>query len=123
MNIFDMSLDELRLAVEELRRYPAALQECEAEVKRLQAIVDKLPKTADGVPVVPGMNCYFRSHPHGTTHKDAGVVCVTLSYDGDNYEAFLRDGNGDEWWAILPEEVYSTREAAQAAKETDGGQN
>lgn len=26
-----------------------------AEVERLQAIVDKLPKTADGVPVVPGM--------------------------------------------------------------------
>lgn len=27
-----------------------------AEVERLRALVDKLPKTADGVPVVPGVD-------------------------------------------------------------------
>ena len=31
-----------------------------AEIERLQAIVDKLPTTADGVPIVPGMRVYFR---------------------------------------------------------------
>lgn len=30
------------------------------EIKQLQAIVDRLPKTKDGVPVVPGMVLYLR---------------------------------------------------------------
>ena len=28
------------------------------EIERLQAIVDRLPKTADGVPIVPGMDVF-----------------------------------------------------------------
>lgn len=30
-----------------------------AEIERLRAIVDKLPRTADGVPITPGMIVYY----------------------------------------------------------------
>ena len=31
----------------------------DAKIAALQAVVDKLPKTADGVPIVPGMSTYM----------------------------------------------------------------
>jgi hypothetical protein len=34
------------------------LQQMVDEIKRLQTIVDALPKTRDGVPIVPGMKVY-----------------------------------------------------------------
>ena len=68
------------------------------EVKRLQAIVDKLPTTADGVPVVPGMMLYLpRSAYMGRAMFHAnGFVC----------------GNGGP----LCGQCYSTRKAAEAAE-------
>ena len=125
IEVLEAAIEKLEAEVERLKRLTATyvadaganIDKLEAEVERLQAIVDKLPKTADGVPVVPGMNCYFRSHPLGMIHKDAGIVSVGRSRDGESYEVFLRDDNGDEWWAILPEEVFSTREAAEEAGE------
>jgi hypothetical protein len=76
-----------------------------AEVERLQAIVDKLPKTADGVRVVP--------------HVDI----VWAIYNG-------RIGNrhwyrGDQNWVygefshhtVRVDKCYSSREAAEAAKD------
>jgi len=62
------------------------------EVHRLQAIVDKLPKTADGVPVVPGDIAY-------TT--DGRSMRINTSASGH-----------------VISDCYSTREAAEAAKET-----
>ena len=41
------------------------------EIKGLREVVAKLPKTADGVPVVPGMTCYtpaLPSKPHAERH-------------------------------------------------------
>ncbi len=35
----------------------------------LQAIVDKLPKTADGVPIVPGMRVYHRDWKGNVTDE------------------------------------------------------
>ena len=68
----------------------------QAEIDRLQAIVDKLPKTADGVTMVPGMR-----------------VWTFATADGPVYEVeigYLRLGG-------TYSHVYSTREAAVAAKE------
>lgn len=66
----------------------------------LEAIVAKLPKTADGVPVVPGDELWYR--------RSRGwlVVAETVgSYD---------DHNGDSHTVSL-EQCYSTREAAEKA--------
>ena len=42
-----------------------AYAKLKAEVKRLRAIVDKLPLTADGVPVVPGMEVVWLGESGG----------------------------------------------------------
>lgn len=76
-----------------------------AEIERLRAIVDKLPKTADGVPMTPGMNVYslhwfqpWRITGFNTTSDgEAGVIYFGVGFD-----------------AIGP--WYSTLEAAQQAK-------
>lgn len=85
-----------------------ALREQEkSRADRLQAIVDRLPKTADGVPIVPGMKVWFqRSRNHGWE--------VTAELVGGYYQS-----NGD--WSCIDFDGdgardYSTREAAEAAK-------
>lgn len=77
------------------------IQECRHEIKRLSSIVDKLPKTADGVPVIPRIDKVF------------------WRFDGGKRERVV-----DSKWRVLPigggaseplVECYSTREAAQEA--------
>lgn len=53
--------------------YPAL----RAYVRGLEEVVGKLPKTADGVPIVPGMqlwdeNGYYAGHPTGVMWTDTG---------------------------------------------------
>jgi hypothetical protein len=68
------------------------------ERDRLQAIVDRLPKTADGVPVVPGQFIYA---------SDGKAVMMLRYAENDGRMAY-------------PEVCYSTREAAVAAREGAG---
>ncbi len=71
-----------------------AAKQMRAERDRLQTIVDKLPKTADGVPVVPGIKVWHRDYL-GVVTEEAGV-----------------------WKPPFPGLLvccYSTREAAEAA--------
>lgn len=88
-------------------RHLALLIEERQRSERLQAIVDRLPKTADGVPIVPGGD-YWSNNDRGTfqwsvveLHQTAasgtfhGSPCVYESYD----------------------ECYSTREAAEKARQ------
>jgi hypothetical protein len=79
----------------------------EAENAKLRAIVAKLPKTADGVPVVPGMNLWELSthqYPMHTEQFIEEVVSISQPRGfGGSPNAFCR--------------CYSTREAAEAAKE------
>ena len=80
--------------------------------KRLQAIVDKLPKTADGASVVPGMTVWY----HDWLYK-SGEDSPLL----DEIVVMSRPqvwGSPEEWTAC-----YSTKEAAEAAgKEAKDGQ-
>lgn len=78
------------------------LAEQDAEIKRLRAIVDKLPKTADGVPVVPGDDLW--SHYY---NEVIGVKMPWLAV-GPN-----EDGRGQTGYD--PARCFSTREAAIAA--------
>lgn len=72
------------------------------EIERLQSIVDKLPKTADGVPVTPRMQVWCKT-PVG------GVEALKLPHA--NSEESIRSGFG---WVRLYQ-CYSTREAAESA--------
>ena len=90
-----------------------------AEITRLRAIVERLPKTADGVPVTPGMLVW-----DGTS--------LTQTYDdGSPYTGFRVNRVGSEIaftrqrksWVdveglgeITTDNLYSTRAAALAAK-------
>lgn len=72
------------------------------ERDELRAIVDKLPKTADGVPVVPGRDfVYWRYDSEGRRWHVLNRLMV-LPVGGGASEPLS--------------ECYSTREAAEAAK-------
>ena len=77
------------------------------EINSLQAIVDKLPKTADGVPVVPGMVLYSSQFICG--HFRHPEIVVSLHPYADEHVSGWMSG------ALGEEELYSTREAAEAA--------
>jgi hypothetical protein len=100
------------------------------ELTRLQAVVERLPKTADGVPVTPGMRVWhcarhrFGPKGGGENYKHEGLdvrmpkpYCLGEHcwYDGCQSD----DGGGRhcEW-----SECYSTREALEAAEAAKGGE-
>ena len=64
------------------------------EIERLQIIVDKLPTTADGVPIVPGQRVYFRCG----TCDGAVESMIPINSVSDH----------------MSKTFYSTREAAEA---------
>ena len=75
-----------------------------AECDKLKAVVEKLPKTADGVPVVPGMTLYSSDSP--------------WDYEvGMKYRGGRPSGSGpQEWITISPMYWYSSSAAAEAAR-------
>ena len=77
----------------------------EAELERLRAIVDKLPRTADGVPVVPGMEVYYPIRS-GTRQGEILQQWVNDSLDVTPCRSTNR---------VAIYSWYSTREAAEAA--------
>jgi hypothetical protein len=83
--------------------------------EELQAIVDKLPKTADGVPVVPGMRLWSRSM--WCVQPMEVVSLDDLSSDWPatvRMEGASNDGQASTYrWHV--QACYSTREAAEAA--------
>ena len=81
------------------------LEELADEIERLQAIIDKLPKTADGVPVVPGMRLW-------SSYNNGRDVTGFSTCDGRLVEIIFKDGFDRCTWAH-----YSTREAVQKARE------
>jgi len=58
VEVLDHLTDSEPLTNSEADDITSVLDKAAKEIKRLQAIVDKLPKTADGVPITPGMNLY-----------------------------------------------------------------
>jgi hypothetical protein len=73
------------------------------QLAEAQAIIDKLPKTTDGVPVWPGMVVWYLFR---------GIPYSTLAL------AFTKNGRVMSYAGGWTEGVYSTREAAEAAGET-----
>jgi hypothetical protein len=73
--------------------WAACWQKQQVEIERLRAIVDRLPKTADGVPVTPGMTLWGAGGGYGIQINRVGP-----------YRTYPL--------------MYSTREEAEAAQET-----
>lgn len=87
----------------DLHTHHRLLAKRDAEIERLRATVDRLPKTADGVPVTPGMECWYRS-------CGGRVVSFQISDWGDIATDW--DDSGPRY--------YSTRAAAREAAGGDG---
>ena len=78
------------------------------EIARLQAIVERLPKTRDGVPVVPGSSRVWRINKHGESEESVNWIGWGAT--------FMSDSNDSPYWPTWsPDKCYSTREAAEAA--------
>ena len=99
------------LATDWIRLRPEA-EDALAEIKRLRAIVDKLPRTADGVPVVDGMELFRRDRfsANDIMPASAKTDAYWVTHDGqhvvDDSKTF-----------------FSTREAAEVeAVEAAGGE-
>jgi len=76
----------------------------EAKLKDADAIIDKLPKTADGVTIVPGMIVYHPDH-----------LCNRTLYS-QLFISFPRKAHsGDHDFIALIQDCYSTWELAEAA--------
>lgn len=78
-----------------------------SDIEELQAIVDKLPKTADGVPITIGTRLWVWD-------TDIGCYQVRESVRLISATAVSLDGHNT---ANSASTFFSTREAAEAAKE------
>ena len=94
-----MSKDErYEEALDIIEEDAAEIGDLKAEIKRLRAIVNMLPKTADGVPVTPGMVLWYKS--------PAGIVPTEPLPDWSEVASCLEQ----EWGSPF----YSTQAAAEA---------
>ena len=89
------------------------------EIERLQPIVAKLPKTADGVSVVPGMKVWVPADTAGYWGQPPGRA-VEFMVDRIRSEATplvlvsIQQGQAPR---LLASRVFSTREAAEKWRE------
>ena len=85
------------------------------ELRRLEAIVDKLPKTADGVRIILGETELYWRPPDYLDAQPCHLgkcICITIGTELGRCWVFGQTGSKQ-----LLENCYSTREAAEAAKE------
>lgn len=94
--------DVLKAHIEKCPEHPLSHSRAE-----LEALREKLPKTADGVPVMPGMVVHFHNST-ATVRK----VCDGGEY---GYTVETEDVDGPQGWVPL-RDCYSTREAAEAER-------
>jgi hypothetical protein len=94
-----------RLRANSAARMPmwALMEEATAEIERLQAIVGRLPKTADGVPIAPGDVVWLIG-----SHCDPFQVTILN-------EIVIRYPD-KETSSHYPSWCYSTRKAAEQAR-------
>ena len=94
-----------------------SVQRALSRESELRAVVEKLPKTAGGVPVVPGMNLWIVDPPD---RPNPFEVTVSSVGPGHVIKAWEEDEMHPEWmWCYEPDEplsgCYSTRQAAEEA--------
>ncbi len=72
-----------------------------------EEIVEKLPKTKDGVPIIPGMTLYHPKYDY--RHDDWGSIVGSKTISVNNGIVTLTT---DIWLPDDPTECYSTKEEA-----------
>ena len=99
---------------EAVERLAKDYRELKAENERLRAIVGKLPKTADGIPVTPGMTLYaIHAERYGDEYRIEGdqIDCGEVeSIEMDDEHTLVGLGCCEAWLRF----AFSTREAAEA---------
>lgn len=97
--------------------------ECRADADAIEAAVElaeRLPVTADGVRVTPGMRVWPELLNDYEDDLDDGGVVIALNADG---EIEISDSQGEKGPSYLDANaanVYSTREAAAATRGVEG---
>lgn len=101
-----------------------------AEIERLREVVEKLPTTADGVSVVPGMKLWVHPYPIAADQaiQETTAEIVTFVDKGrPEGEVYIYGydtetaGKKEGWGGYFDSSrLFSTREAAQAAAATKG---
>lgn len=82
-----------------------------AKIERLRAIIDRLPKTADGVPITLSQTV-FTLRSDGVI-RNRRVVEITDAWIGVQVGALVGTRG-----SAMPGIIYSTREAAEKARQT-----
>jgi hypothetical protein len=101
---YEVLLNSWREQAEEIARLEDLFADSKKRIVVLQDIVDKLPQTADGVPVVPGMKVYAKD-PTG----------YIQGYDVGTNSARTDSSIPEPTYLQYNWHCYSTREAAEAA--------
>ena len=112
----DYALDELDITKLD-QAQKVAFRQIEKHIAALQAVVDKLPRTADGVTVQVDMTLYWvtrkgeiaQGYVITSHHHIGGQGWVKLGRRGDS-------GPKSRSWRRRPSECYATRSGVLAAK-------
>lgn len=104
------------------KHHLAMLTEAADLIEQQQAIIDRLPKTADGVPVVPGQR-YWTIYPNNIEPVEEFLVTSVCNFvvcgaeDGEQSAKCPMDDCHEGCDPGTPTcELFSTKEAAEAAR-------
>lgn len=119
MNDIEFLCQESAMATDDgLPETGKQLESIAIRLARLIAIVDKLPKTKDGVPVVPNVDsvwCVFEGQVLKlNAWVDDGRVSQYADWDNIGY---VQTEKSDKYVNFDPSECYSTKEVAAYALE------
>ena len=96
------------------RRWVETVEACgrklgkqDARIQELEAIVSRLPKTADGVPIAPGMQVWVISQCCGSEATDVWTFITQA----------VTDSGADGWHGLT---LYSTEQAAREVLNSGG---
>ena len=92
----------------------AIVDKLESENEKLKVIVDRYPKTVDGVPIVAGGNYYALDGSQNKIVVEVGILMVEYRDDYEGFFCHLRSGNGDEWICNSDDDLFSTQEAEKS---------
>jgi len=102
-----MKIQGQEITYQDLKHRPELWPVIEARVKALEALVARLPKTADGVPIAGDMVVWL---------CEEGAINPKIVW-GTKWSGLCGTHILFEHESRLPGECYSTREAAEAAEE------